>query len=173
MNLNREIRAQYLFEKETSQLRFPQYQDGTWQSNFKLGLHEYMSLITDRSLLYRVAVGSLCVIVVPTKMHCKLLTDGRIHSIGPCSSSNGLASTLSSTTHLLSSVDLDWKVTPFRCWLLASSVLRRFSSHISNTSRFNIPCDFRMFLATIPAVIWIDKTGRKPVLVSGAFLMGA
>lgn len=30
-----------------------------------------------------------------------------------------------------------------------------------------------MFLATIPAVIYIDQVGRKPVLVSGAFLMGA
>ncbi|KAI9057302.1 general substrate transporter [Trametes sanguinea] len=30
-----------------------------------------------------------------------------------------------------------------------------------------------MFLATIPAVIWVDKVGRKPVLVSGAFLMAA
>lgn len=30
-----------------------------------------------------------------------------------------------------------------------------------------------MFLATIPAVIWVDKVGRKPVLVSGAFIMAA
>lgn len=31
----------------------------------------------------------------------------------------------------------------------------------------------RMFLATIPAVIWVDQLGRRPVLISGAFLMGA
>lgn len=30
-----------------------------------------------------------------------------------------------------------------------------------------------MFLATIPAVIWVDQAGRKPILVSGAFLMAA
>ena len=30
-----------------------------------------------------------------------------------------------------------------------------------------------MFLATIPAVIWVDQAGRKPVLTSGAFLMAA
>lgn len=30
-----------------------------------------------------------------------------------------------------------------------------------------------MFLATIPAVIWVDSVGRKPVLISGAFLMAA
>ena len=28
-----------------------------------------------------------------------------------------------------------------------------------------------MFLATIPAVIWVDQAGRKPVLISGAFIM--
>ena len=28
-----------------------------------------------------------------------------------------------------------------------------------------------MFAATIPAVIWVDKAGRKPILVSGAFIM--
>ena len=31
-------------------------------------------------------------------------------------------------------------------------------------------CD-SMFIATIPAVIWVDNTGRKPILVSGAFIM--
>ncbi|KAF8525397.1 hypothetical protein JB92DRAFT_2876746 [Gautieria morchelliformis] len=30
-----------------------------------------------------------------------------------------------------------------------------------------------MFLATIPAVIWIDRLGRRPVLISGAFVMAA
>ena len=30
---------------------------------------------------------------------------------------------------------------------------------------------YSMFLATIPAVIWVDKVGRKPILISGAFLM--
>jgi len=30
-----------------------------------------------------------------------------------------------------------------------------------------------MFLATIPAVIYVDKLGRKPILYSGAFLMAA
>lgn len=31
----------------------------------------------------------------------------------------------------------------------------------------------RMFVATIPAIIWVDQLGRKPVLISGAFLMAA
>ena len=45
----REIKAQYLFEKETSEIKFPQYQDGSRKSNFKLGLHAYLSLLQSRS----------------------------------------------------------------------------------------------------------------------------
>ena len=55
----REIKAQYLFEKETEELKFPQFQDGSWSSNFKLGLYGYLSLLTTRTLLYRTAVGTL------------------------------------------------------------------------------------------------------------------
>lgn len=29
-----------------------------------------------------------------------------------------------------------------------------------------------MFLATIPTVLYVDRLGRKPVLISGALLMG-
>ena len=55
----REIKAQYLFEKETSEMMFPQYQDGSWKSNFKLGLYGYWSLIRTPTLLRRVMIGSL------------------------------------------------------------------------------------------------------------------
>ena len=44
-----EIKAQHLFEVETSKVNFPQYQDGSFASNFKLGLFAYMSLLTTRS----------------------------------------------------------------------------------------------------------------------------
>ncbi|KAF5381949.1 hypothetical protein D9615_004356 [Tricholomella constricta] len=44
-----EIRAQYLFEKETSEAKYPQYQDGSFSSNFKLGFYDYLSLLTDRT----------------------------------------------------------------------------------------------------------------------------
>ncbi|KAG7666149.1 uncharacterized protein J8A68_000307 [[Candida] subhashii] len=30
-----------------------------------------------------------------------------------------------------------------------------------------------MFVATIPAVLWVDQLGRKPVLISGAIIMGS
>lgn len=29
-----------------------------------------------------------------------------------------------------------------------------------------------MFVCTIPAVLWVDKVGRKPLLISGALVMG-
>ena len=47
---NREIRAQYLFEKETLEIKFPQYQDGSFMSNFKLGFFDYLSLLRERSM---------------------------------------------------------------------------------------------------------------------------
>ena len=53
----REIKAQHLFEQETSQLNFPQYQDGSFMSNFKLGLFDYISLIADRGECHLQAYG--------------------------------------------------------------------------------------------------------------------
>lgn len=55
----REIKAQYLFEKETSILKFPQHQDGTFSSDMKLATNAYLSLFSTRTLFYRVAIGSL------------------------------------------------------------------------------------------------------------------
>ncbi|KAF7791690.1 hypothetical protein EIP86_002713 [Pleurotus ostreatoroseus] len=44
-----EIKAQHLFERETSRVKYPQFQDGSFMSNFKLGVHDYLSLVTSRS----------------------------------------------------------------------------------------------------------------------------
>lgn len=41
----REIKAQYLFEKETSEIKYPQWQDGSFSSDFNIGLHSYISLL--------------------------------------------------------------------------------------------------------------------------------
>jgi len=126
-----EIRAQYIFEKETSEIRFPQYQDGSFSSNFKLGLYDYLSLITDKTLLYRVAIGTLTMFFQQwTGINAILYYAPSIfHSLGL----NGNALSL-----------------------LATGVV-----------------GIVLFLATIPAVLWVDKLGRKPVLVSGAFIMAA
>ena len=45
---SREIKAQYIFERETSAMKFPNLQDGSFGSNFKLGCYEYLSLLRYR-----------------------------------------------------------------------------------------------------------------------------
>ncbi|KAK0456788.1 general substrate transporter [Armillaria borealis] len=118
-----EIKAQYLFEKEISEAKFPQYQDPS------LGLHGYLSLVLDRNLLWRVAVGSLT-------MFFQQWT--------------GVNAILYYAPSIFKSLGL----TGSTISLLATGVV-----------------GIAMFLATIPAVLFIDQLGRKPVLVSGAFLM--
>ncbi|KAL5525502.1 hypothetical protein ACEPAG_6838 [Sanghuangporus baumii] len=126
-----EIKAQYLFEKETSEIKFPEFQDGSRKSNFKLGVYAYMSLLQTRTLFLRVAVGTL------TMFFQQWTGVNAILYYAPTIFQNlGLTGTTIS--------------------LLATGVV-----------------GIVMFLATIPAVIWVDDWGRKPVLVSGAFLMAA
>jgi sugar porter (SP) family MFS transporter len=124
-----EIKAQYLFEKETSEIRFPKYQDGTFWSDFKLGFYAYLSLLQERSLLYRVAVGTLTMFFQQwTGINAVLYYAPTIFQrLGLVGNANSL---------------------------LATGVV-----------------GIAMFLATIPAVIYIDQLGRRPVLISGAFLM--
>ncbi|EJF64753.1 general substrate transporter [Dichomitus squalens LYAD-421 SS1] len=126
-----EIKAQYLFEKETAALKYPDLQDGSWKSDFKLGLYDYISLLRYRPLLYRVAVGTLTMFFQQwTGVNAILYYAPTIfHDLGLTGSTNSL---------------------------LATGVV-----------------GIAMFLATIPAVIWVDQAGRKPVLISGAFLMAA
>ncbi|EJD07121.1 general substrate transporter [Fomitiporia mediterranea MF3/22] len=126
-----EIKAQYLFEKQTSEMKFPQYQDGSRLSNFKLGVYDYLSLLRSRTLLVRVAIGSLT-------MFFQQWT--------------GVNAILYYAPTIFGSLGLTGTTTS----LLATGVV-----------------GIVMFLATIPAVIWVDHWGRKPVLISGAFLMAA
>ncbi|TFK45826.1 general substrate transporter [Heliocybe sulcata] len=126
-----EIKAQYLFEKETSEMKFPQYQDGSFMSDFKLGLLDYASLLRNRALFYRLAVATL------TMFFQQWTGVNAILYYAP-----SIFTGLGLTGNTIS--------------LLATGVV-----------------GIVMFLATIPAVIWVDKLGRKPVLVSGAFMMAA
>lgn len=52
-----EIKALYLFEKETSARKYPQWQDGSTKSNFMIALNDYKSLITNKSLFKRLSVA--------------------------------------------------------------------------------------------------------------------
>jgi len=126
-----EIKAQHLFEQATSEELFPGIQDGGFMSEFKLGFYGYLSLLQKKTLLYRVAVGSLTMFFQQwTGINAILYYAPTIfQNLGLVGNSNSL---------------------------LATGVV-----------------GISMFLTTIPAVIWVDQVGRKPVLVSGAFLMAA
>jgi hypothetical protein len=52
-----EIKALRMFEVETAKKKYPQYQDGSLKSRFMIGVHDYMSLITDKSLFKRTTVA--------------------------------------------------------------------------------------------------------------------
>ncbi|KAJ7494772.1 general substrate transporter [Mycena galericulata] len=126
-----EIKAQHIFEKETNERRFPNYQDGSFSSNFKLGFFAYWSLLRERSLLYRVMIGSLTMFFQQWTGKC-----------------------INAILYYAPSIFLSLGQTGNANALLATGVV-----------------GIAMFLATIPAVIWVDRIGRKPVLISGAFLM--
>ncbi|KIP07658.1 hypothetical protein PHLGIDRAFT_105427, partial [Phlebiopsis gigantea 11061_1 CR5-6] len=124
-----EIKAQYLFERETQALKYPQWQDGSWISSFRLAVADYMSLITTRTLFYRTAVGTLT-------MFFQQWTG------------------VNAILYYAPTIFKDLGLTGSGVSLLATGVV-----------------GIVMFLATIPAVIWVDNAGRKPILVSGAFIM--
>jgi len=125
-----EIKGQYLFEKETSEMNFPLYQDGTFSSNFKLGFYEYTSLLTNPTLFRRIMIGSLT-------MFFQQWT--------------GINAILYYAPNIFLNLGLAGNTLD----LLATGVV-----------------GVATFLSTIPTVIFIDQIGRKPVLISGAFLMG-
>ncbi|KAH8831501.1 general substrate transporter [Flagelloscypha sp. PMI_526] len=127
----KEIKAQHLFDVETAKIRFPEYQDGSWSSSFKLGVASYISLFKTKSLFYRVAIGSLTMFFQQWSG-----VNGILYYAPTIFKSLGLTDNSTS--------------------LLATGVV-----------------GVAMFLATIPAVLWVDGLGRKPVLVSGAFVMAA
>lgn len=126
-----EIKAQYLFEQETSQIKFPNFQDGSRASNFKLGLYDYLSLFQSRTLLLRVATGTLT-------MFFQQWTG------------------INAILYYAPSIFQELSLTGNAISLLATGVV-----------------GIVMFAATIPAILWVDQLGRKPVLISGAFLMAA
>ena len=52
-----EIKALRMFEVETAAKKYPQYQDGSFKSRFMIGVKDYASLITDKSLFKRTSVA--------------------------------------------------------------------------------------------------------------------
>lgn len=52
-----EVKAMRLFEVETAEMKYPQWQDGSFKSRFMIGLNDYKSLVTNWSLLKRTATA--------------------------------------------------------------------------------------------------------------------
>ncbi|KAF5391665.1 hypothetical protein D9757_002372 [Collybiopsis confluens] len=140
-----EIQAQHMFEKETSALKFPNYQNGSLRSNMRLGIAEYTSLLINPTLLRRIMVGSLSV--------------NLLKIIG------GIQNSITMFFQQWTGVNaiLYYAPTIFQELGLASNTTSLLATGVVGIA---------MFLATIPAVIYIDQWGRRPVLISGAFLMG-
>lgn len=65
-----EIKSLHMFEVETAAEKYPQLQDGSFKSNFKIGCLDYLSLITNKSLFKRTSVA-VCTTVYD---HDQLLT---------------------------------------------------------------------------------------------------
>ncbi|KAH8435117.1 putative MFS monosaccharide transporter [Aspergillus melleus] len=57
-----EIKALRMFEVETAAKKYPQYQDGSFKSRFMIGVKDYASLITDKSLFKRTSVACLVMV---------------------------------------------------------------------------------------------------------------
>jgi MFS family permease len=54
-----EIKALAEFERITAATKYPNLQDGSRMSNFKIGCYDYLSLVTNKSLLKRTTVACL------------------------------------------------------------------------------------------------------------------
>ncbi|OQE47019.1 hypothetical protein PENCOP_c001G00676 [Penicillium coprophilum] len=124
-----EIKSLYLFERETAAEKYPNWQDDSFSSRFKIGLHDYMSLITDKSLFKRTATA--CMVMVFQQWN-------GINAI------NYYAPFIFKEMHLGGNT----------ISLLATGVVGIFE-----------------FVFTIPAVLWVDKIGRKKILIAGAIGM--
>ncbi|KAJ5999596.1 hypothetical protein N7481_000005 [Penicillium waksmanii] len=125
-----EVKAQHRFEIETSKARFPQYHEPGFMNQIKLGYHQYLSLLTNRSLFKRVVVAVFIMVFQQW---------------------TGVNAILYYAAFIFKDLGLTGNTTS----LLASGV-----------------GGILMFLATIPAVLYIDQFGRKPVLIAGAVGMG-
>ncbi|KAJ5835254.1 Major facilitator superfamily domain general substrate transporter [Penicillium robsamsonii] len=126
-----EIKSLYLFERETAAEKYPDWQDDSLSSRFKIGLHDYMSLITDKSLFKRTATA--CMVMVFQQWN-------GINAI------NYYAPFIFKEMHLGGNT----------ISLLATGVVGIFE-----------------FVFTIPAVLWVDKVGRKKILIAGAIGMAS
>merc|ERR1711939_237868 len=124
-----EIKAVREFERLRLAEKFPQYQDGSFKSNFMIGFHDYMSLLTNKSMFKRTTVAVLIMVFQQW---------------------NGVNAVLYYAPFIFKGFGLNGSTTS----LLATGVV-----------------GIVMFLATIPAVLYVDRFGRKAILITGGIGM--
>jgi len=124
-----EIKALREFEVQRSRELFPQYQDGTFKSNFMIGVNDYKSLFTNQSLRKRTMIAVLTMVFQQW---------------------NGVNAILYYAPFIFDGVG----ITGGTLSLLATGVV-----------------GIVMFLATIPAVLYVDRFGRKTILIVGGIGM--
>jgi sugar porter (SP) family MFS transporter len=124
-----EIKALRDFEILRLKEKFPQYQDGSFMSNFKLGFYDYASLVTDPSLRKRTIVAVFTMVFQQW---------------------NGVNAILYYAPFIFQGFGF----TDNTISLLATGVV-----------------GVVMFLATIPAVLYVDRFGRKSILIAGGIGM--
>jgi len=124
-----EIKALREFEVQRSMELFPQYQDGTFKSNFMIGVNDYKSLFTNQSLRKRTIIAVMTMVFQQW---------------------NGVNAILYYAPFIFDGVG----ITGGTLSLLATGVV-----------------GIVMFLATIPAVLYVDRFGRKTILIVGGIGM--
>ena len=143
-----EIKSQKVFEQRVSENDHPHLQDGSAKSNFLLGVAQYKSLLTNRANLKRTMVAVLT------------MTFQQWTGVSSCS----LACCMHSTDPPLG-VNFILYYAPF---IFAGLNLAGNTTSLLASGVVGVV----MFLATIPTVLYLDSWGRKPVLISGAIMMG-
>ncbi|KAF4119783.1 transporter [Geosmithia morbida] len=139
-----EIKALRDFERARLAAKFPQYHQGhdgngdsdgsrstDFRANFMIGLHDYLSLVTDPSLRRRTIVAVVTMVFQQW---------------------NGVNAILYYAPFIFQGLGLGGSTTS----LLATGVV-----------------GIVMFLATVPAVLFVDRFGRKTILIAGGVGMAA
>lgn len=88
-----EIKGQHMFEQQTSIAKFPNYQDGGFMNNVKLGFYGYLSLLTNRSLFKRVVVAVFIMVFQQCEFDDRILGQLFSANVGAGSGINAIVRT--------------------------------------------------------------------------------
>lgn len=142
-----EIKAQSMFEKRSTAEKFPHLQEQTAWNTFKLQFVAIGSLFKTMPMFRRVIVATVT-------MFFQQWT--------------GINAVLYYAPSIFGALGLSSNTTS----LLATGVVGIGMSYKHFLSYYNNLTNTVMFLTTIPMMVYVDRIGRKPVLIAGAIAMG-